>query len=64
MKLGASTKVKEATLSAKVIRADGTVEDLGLISYSTSNPIKKIIYWFMVRRTKAKILAMRGTNYG
>jgi hypothetical protein len=39
-----SSKVKEMVLSAQVIRADGTVEDLGTIQYWHSNPIKRIIW--------------------
>ena len=31
-------------LSAQIIRADGTVEDLGTIQYWNSNPIKRIIW--------------------
>jgi hypothetical protein len=39
-----TSKVKEMVLSAQVIRADGTVEDLGTIQYWHSNPIKRIIW--------------------
>jgi hypothetical protein len=39
-----SSKVKEMVLSARVIRADGTIEDLGTIQYWHSNPIKRIIW--------------------
>jgi hypothetical protein len=39
-----SSKVKEMVLSAQVIRADGTIEDLGTIQYWHSNPIKRIIW--------------------
>lgn len=34
---------KEAIISATVIRADGTVEELGVISYWHKNPIKRLI---------------------
>lgn len=33
---------KEAVISARVIRADGTVEELGIVSYWHKNPIKRI----------------------
>ncbi len=36
--------MKEASISAKVIRADGTVEDKGVIAYWSRNPLKRIAY--------------------
>lgn len=38
---------KEATISAVVIRADGTIEDLGLISYWHRNWFKR--WWGNVK---------------
>jgi hypothetical protein len=38
------TNVKEAELSARIVRADGTVVELGTIDYWSSNPIKRIIW--------------------
>jgi hypothetical protein len=38
-----NSAIKEASFSAIVTRADGTVEDLGVISYYSSNPLKR---WF------------------
>jgi hypothetical protein len=38
-------KVKEITWEAKVIRADGTVEDLGVIAYYHRNPVKRLLNW-------------------
>jgi len=35
---------KEASISARIIRADGTVEDQGIIAYWNSNPIKRVIF--------------------
>lgn len=35
---------KEIQLIAVVTRADGTVEDLGVIDYYSNNPIKRIIW--------------------
>jgi hypothetical protein len=35
--------VREQSIRAVVTRADGTVEDLGLISYYHKNPIKRLI---------------------
>lgn len=40
--------VKEASLEARVIRADGTVEDLGVVSYWHRNPIRR--WWWHFRR--------------
>jgi len=39
-----NSNIKEMVLSAQVIRADGTVEDLGEIQYWSSNPLKLIIW--------------------
>lgn len=35
-------KIKEVTISAKKIRADGTIEDLGVICYSDKKKQKLI----------------------
>lgn len=39
--LVANQKVKRATLHAVITRADGTKEDLGMLGYTSSNPIKR-----------------------
>ena len=44
MNLGAESGAKEISFSAVVTRADGTVEDLGMISYYNSNPFKRWIW--------------------
>lgn len=36
--------LKEASIHAVVIRADGTTEDLGIVSYWTRNPFKLLAY--------------------
>lgn len=38
------SKVKEMSVSAVIIRANGTVEDLGAIQYWHSNPLKRL-FW-------------------
>jgi hypothetical protein len=43
-------KVKEITWEAKVIRADGTVEDLGVIAYYHRNPVKRLRHWMAARK--------------
>ena len=40
----ANINAKEIQLSAVVIRADGTVEELGVIDYWHRNPIKRFIW--------------------
>lgn len=40
--LTAQTKIRKATISAKVIRADGRVEDLGVV-WSNKSYIKNLI---------------------
>ena len=33
--------VKEAEMSIQIIRANGTIEDLGVVSYYHKNPLKR-----------------------
>ena len=40
----ASQPVKETTLQARVIRADGSIEELGTIAYWHRNPLKRILW--------------------
>jgi len=40
----ARQKMKEASIAAVVIRADGTREDLGVISYWNRNPLRRLIW--------------------
>jgi hypothetical protein len=40
----AEPKVKKITVEAKIIRADGKVENLGVISAYYSNPIKRLLH--------------------
>ncbi len=44
----AETKPREATLHAVITRANGTVEDLGLISYYHRNPVIKAVMNAMI----------------
>jgi len=36
----------ESSISAIVTRADGTVEDLGVIAYWHRNPLRRLAWWF------------------
>jgi hypothetical protein len=51
---------KELQLHAVVIKADGTIEDLGVIDYWHKNPIKRIIWriktWLHYLSTQVKQL--------
>lgn len=40
----AKSKAKESFISAVVMRADGTTEDLGVIAYWHRNPLRRA-YW-------------------
>lgn len=40
----AHADVKEASIQATVIRADGTREDLGVVSYYHRNPLKRAMW--------------------
>jgi hypothetical protein len=44
MQTVAHTKVVQCSLSAVITRADGRVEDQGVISYWHSNPLKRIAW--------------------
>lgn len=37
-------KVKQMELSARIVRADGTVEELGTIQYWNKNPLKRLLW--------------------
>lgn len=43
----AKQKMKQTTIEAVVIRADGTREDLGVISYWHRNPLRRL--WWRIR---------------
>jgi hypothetical protein len=45
-------KAQNSTISAVVTRADGTVEDFGIISYRDRNPLKTL-GWYLVHPTQA-----------
>jgi hypothetical protein len=47
-----NTNAKSATFHAVVTRADGTVEDLGLIAYWHKNPVIRwtVNVWIALRR--------------
>jgi hypothetical protein len=38
------SKTKEAQITAVITRADGTVEQLGVVSYWHKNPFKRILW--------------------
>jgi hypothetical protein len=48
--LRAKGGAREMTISAVVTRADGRVENLGVISYWHRNPLKR--WWFAIRRRR------------
>lgn len=41
----ANPKLEEASISAKIVRADGSVEDLGRVAYFSRNPFKRLAFW-------------------
>jgi hypothetical protein len=47
----AHQQVREASISAVVTRADGSVEDLGIVSYYHKNPLKR---WAFAIKRKLK----------
>lgn len=45
---------KESKLSAVVTRADGTIEDLGVIAYYSKNPLKHYLVnrWIKIKEAR------------
>lgn len=41
-----NAKAKESFITAVITRADGTVEDLGVVSYWHRNPLRR--YWWHI----------------
>ena len=48
-----NTKVREASISAVITRANGTVENLGVIAYHSQNPFK--VMWFKLKKGVNKL---------
>jgi hypothetical protein len=40
----ARSKMREGTMSVIVTRADGTVEDLGVVAYYHRNPLRRLAW--------------------
>jgi hypothetical protein len=40
----AESKIKEASIAAVVVRADGRREDLGVVSFWNRNPFKRLLW--------------------
>lgn len=51
--MSATTGASQITVEARVIRADGTVEDLGQIAYWHRNPLKRLAW--RIRRLFGRI---------
>jgi hypothetical protein len=47
--IAARQKMREASIAAVVIRADGTREDLGVVSYWNQNPLRRL-WWRLTHR--------------
>lgn len=44
MEISGQSQPREASIEATVIRADGTREELGVVSYYHRNPLKRLYY--------------------
>ena len=53
---------QNGSLSAVIIRADGTVEDVGVISASYSNPLRQMWWETVGRRLAARRTARANRN--
>lgn len=49
----ANAKVKEITIEATVIRANGTIEPQGVIGYYNANPLKRAM-WTLKQKLRRK----------
>ena len=49
----AAGKPVESELRMRVVRADGRIEELGVVSYWSSNPLKR--WWFAIKRSIGKV---------
>lgn len=50
--IAATAQAKEASIEAVIIRADGTREDLGVVSYWHRNPLKRLAWRITQARKK------------
>lgn len=46
------TGIRNSQISAVIIRADGTREELGVISYWDKNPFKRLAFWLRTKLDK------------
>ena len=60
--LVANNKAKELELVATIIRADGSIEELGTIAYWNKNPIK-LLWWKIKQFFKESIYDIRTEVY-
>lgn len=51
--MDAKSELKEASIEITVIRADGTREDKGVVSYWHSNPVKRAM-WALNQKLRSK----------
>lgn len=42
--LAASGKTQALTMRAQIVRADGSIEDLGVVAYWHRNPLRRLLY--------------------
>jgi hypothetical protein len=40
-----TARARQITIEAVVTRADGTVENLGLVAYYHQNPLRRLMWW-------------------
>ncbi len=48
--MDAKAKMKEASIAVRILRADGHVEDLGVVSYWHKNPLRRL--WWRLRHRR------------
>jgi hypothetical protein len=54
MQNSVSGRAVKQTLELKIVRADGRVEDLGIVGYWHKNPLKRAAWWLARKLIKLK----------
>lgn len=64
MQLLARTKCREASLEAEIVRGDGTIIPLGVVSYYHWNPLKRLHWRLTQGRKVARLIAQTNREAG
>jgi hypothetical protein len=65
-----ASNIKQATMGLKIIRANGAVEDLGVVAVYHKNPIKRLVHgvyvkvrtFFRIRKANKGVMQMQSNK--